>query len=793
MDSKEIETFFKKRLIWGSSKKSLAYAKDLIEGAPDLLDRGLTKTCLGQMKELIEFCQQRGKGQDKELCWIYAMACCLYQQAFSRFGRKGEAKYLEKADQLAKENDFTDIVFWVNKCRLDYSSICGKSTDVQEAQAMVFSCLKKLKEPSAYEILVIPALAWDALNRGDFVSAQGQAVKLLESANELGYANLQVQGNLLLGKAAFELKRMEEALSYLEKAASLGAEKKVEQLIPALYHMAEVFLEQDKITEAKGYLEQAQQGLEAELELRDSYYHVRLTRLQGYLAQKEKQPERAEDYFNQSIKIAQAEGNLLEEGIAQLSLGQLYMEKEDSEKATSALEESSAKFIIIDNQFQLSRANQARQALSNKEQRTTSLDLPKEFLAPPKQKGILDDFMKLIISNLDLDAALNNVIGHIMKVTKADRGFLILLDEKGRLYSQVFRTKEKLDKKKDAFFKKFSQTIAERVLKTKKSILLTDTQSDTHFADAKSVLALDIRSVICVPLKMGGKETIGLIYIDRQSLVNAFAPEDLALVESLAEYASIALANARLHSGVQKKLKNTEAELIQAEKMATVGVLAGGVAHQINTPLGSILVNAEMLLREIEGKPEVEPYKEMLQTIEESTQRCKEIIELLLQYSRKTGVEHERLDLNQVIDKTYAFLGHQLLIKKISLIMQKGEVLPVDGNFNELMQVFTNLVVNAKESIRSVKKPGAVTIKSYQEGDFAVIEVKDDGVGIPKEHIKKIFDPFFTTKDIGKGTGLGLSIVYRIIENHKGSIEVSSEPQQGATFTIRIPVKKDEV
>lgn len=787
---KGIVSFLGKKAIWGSNKKFLAYCKKLINQAPDLLDHGLGTTCSGQMKEVIELCEQRKRERDKEFWWVYAMACCLYQQAFCRFGRKGEGQYLEKANQIAQENDFTDIAFWINKCKLDYWGICGRTHQVQEAQGLIFSCLKRMKEPSTYEVFILPVLAGDALNRGDFKSAQEWACRLLELATKLGYINLQVQGNVLLGKVAFELKRIEEALSYFKKAVPLGREKKVEQLIPALYNTAEVFLEQDKITEAKEYLEQTQQRLETELELPDSYYHIHLVRLQGLVAQKEKQFERAKGYFNQGIKIAQSQGNLLEEGITQLKLGKFYTELKDFEQATVALEEASAKFIIVDNQFQLSRANEARQVLKERQKKSKTAELTQEPPSPPHQKiEMLDEFMKLIVSNLDLDAVLNNVIEYIMEVTNADRGFLILLDEAGKPYSQVIRTKEKFDQKKDAFFKNFSRTITEKVLETQRPIWLTDVQGDSRFANAESVLALDIRSVVCVPLKKEKKEIIGLIYIDRQSLVDAFTSGDLTLVESLAEYASIALVNARLHSGVQKKLKTTEAQLIQSEKMATVGVLAGGVAHEINTPLGAILLNAEMLLREIEAKP----YRKMLEKIEEGTRRCKEIVEMLLRYSRKTGANFEELDLNQVIDRACAFLKHQLRQDKIRLRKQQGKVSPIEGNFNELMQVFNNLIVNAKETIKSIKESGTITIKSYQQGDFAVVQIKDDGRGIPEEHIGRIFDPFFTTKDVGKGTGLGLSIVYRIVENHKGSIEVSSKPQKGSTFTIRMPVKKSEV
>ncbi|NQS99648.1 MAG: GAF domain-containing sensor histidine kinase, partial [Candidatus Omnitrophica bacterium] len=488
--------------------------------------------------------------------------------------------------------------------------------------------------------------------------------------------------------------------------------------------------------------------------------------------------------YKQQIKLAHALENPLEEGIAQLNFGNLCLESSDFEQSSIALEEASAKFIIIDNQFRLAQANHARQTLKQKKNESASLKSSQQTTNSAEQQiEILDEFMKLVVGNLDLDAVLNSVIEYIMKITEADRGFLILLDEAGKLYSQVVRTREKTSQKQNIQFKNFSRTITKQVLQTQKSILLADVQGDSRFAKAQSVVGLDIRSVICVPLKTEEAGIVGLIYIDRQSLVNAFTSDDLSLVESLAEYASIALVNARLHNGVQKKLKSTEAQLIQSEKMATVGILAGGVAHEINTPLGAILLNAEMLMKRIESGP----HKKMLKQIEEGTQRCKEIIDMLLRYARKTGVEFEKLDLNQVLDKTSAFLEQQLRQDNIRLVKQQGKLSAIEGNFNELMQVFTNLIVNAKEATTSTKKSGTLTIKSFQEGDFVVAQITDDGKGVAKEDLGKIFDPFFTTKDIGKGTGLGLSIVYRIIENHHGTIEVSSKPEQGSTFTVKIP------
>ncbi len=236
-----------------------------------------------------------------------------------------------------------------------------------------------------------------------------------------------------------------------------------------------------------------------------------------------------------------------------------------------------------------------------------------------------------------------------------------------------------------------------------------------------------------------------------------------------------------------RQLKEAESQLIQSAKMATIGTLAGGVAHEINNPLGAILTNTQMLLMEVKDP---EQQKE-LKLIEEGTKRCRDIVRTLLKYSRKPEFdEFKSINLNNIIADTCNLVQHQLDKENIKIEVEYGEIPNINGNSNELQQVFTNLILNARDAIKKTGKPGKITIRTFQEGIFIVSQVIDNGCGIPKENMDRIFDPFFTTKDVGEGTGLGLAISYKIIEKHSGKVEVSSKVDKGTTFTIRFPKVK---
>jgi len=288
---------------------------------------------------------------------------------------------------------------------------------------------------------------------------------------------------------------------------------------------------------------------------------------------------------------------------------------------------------------------------------------------------------------------------------------------------------------------------------------------------------------------------LGFLVLGNKRSGKFYTPEDLNTLSVLANEAALAIENALIYENMEEEIrKRTEElveiqkQLIQAEKMATVGTLAGGVAHEINNPLTAILTNVQMLLAESSVDSKLD--KESLQLIEEATKRCRTIVKKLMTYAKRPleVTEITEVNLLNVTKNVMSFLGYQLEQENIKIIVDtKEDVYKVLGNQNELEQVVTNIILNAKDAIKCIKKSGQINISISQDNDYIKMKIKDDGIGIPKEILPKIFDPFFTTKEVGKGTGLGLSICQAIVEKYNGKIMVESELNRGSTFTVELP------
>jgi len=238
-----------------------------------------------------------------------------------------------------------------------------------------------------------------------------------------------------------------------------------------------------------------------------------------------------------------------------------------------------------------------------------------------------------------------------------------------------------------------------------------------------------------------------------------------------------------------RALKSTQSQLVQAEKMATVGLLAGGVAHEINNPLQILLDGARRILR---FPDDTERHRQSAGLMEQAAQRCSSIVLNLLNYTRESGDEAEDVDLNEVVGSTVALLQHNLQQADIELQVDEGDPPPLEGNFTELCTVVTNLVLNARDATLAMKqedgrKPAIGINTSSDDKGGALLAVRDNGGGIPENARERIFDPFFTTKEVGAGTGLGLSIVDGIVKRHQGRIEVQSELGTGTVFLIHLP------
>lgn len=233
---------------------------------------------------------------------------------------------------------------------------------------------------------------------------------------------------------------------------------------------------------------------------------------------------------------------------------------------------------------------------------------------------------------------------------------------------------------------------------------------------------------------------------------------------------------------------NLEDQLMQAEKLSSIGLLAAGVAHEVNTPLAVIISNAQMLVRQMDPD---DSRTRTLDKIIAQAFRASEIANNLLKFSRVSSSEHSDLDVNRVITESLSLVEPMLKGAKITVSSQLKTSLPaVYGNAGKLQQVFMNLIMNARDAM---PRGGELTIATEAENSSVHVEVSDNGVGIPPDHLNKIFDPFFTTKATSRGTGLGLAVTYGIIREHSGSIQVDSVVGRGTTFRLEFPAVRKPV
>jgi len=236
------------------------------------------------------------------------------------------------------------------------------------------------------------------------------------------------------------------------------------------------------------------------------------------------------------------------------------------------------------------------------------------------------------------------------------------------------------------------------------------------------------------------------------------------------------------------QLNQTQNQLIQSEKMAAVGQLAFGIAHEIRNPLGIILGGVEFLEKNLVKKDGIK--KEIVEKLKQSIDRANNIIVDLLRFSRTSKLEAQSVDICALMEDVVSLIKNQAYSKDVRIVKNYTDsALSVLADPALLRQAFFNLCINA---IDSMSKGGRLTLNIYsgqgaQANKEVIIEIADTGKGIPKDILPRIFEPFFTTKEPGKGTGLGLSIVHLILERHKGAIGVESAVDKGTKFTIRLP------
>jgi signal transduction histidine kinase len=258
------------------------------------------------------------------------------------------------------------------------------------------------------------------------------------------------------------------------------------------------------------------------------------------------------------------------------------------------------------------------------------------------------------------------------------------------------------------------------------------------------------------------------------------------IYEGEEEVATMGIYNdLRSRLSVEKKLKEAQSQVAHSEKMASLGQLAAGVAHELNNPLTGILLYINMVLESIEKD---NSYREDLEYVLEDANRCKNIIKNLLAYSRQAAPEREVFQANSLVEQGLGLIRDQKLFINIKVIKDMSEdMMLIHADKNQLSQVIINITLNA---IAAMEEKGTLIFRTYRDKPLrkVYIEISDTGCGISDENRSKIFDPFFTTKGLGKGTGLGLSTAYGIVKENGGEISIKETSPLGTTFLLELPL-----
>ncbi|MCC3451362.1 MAG: AAA family ATPase [Microcoleus sp. PH2017_39_LGB_O_B] len=601
----------------------------------------------------------------------------------------------------------------------------------------------------------------------------------------------------------------------------------------------------------------------------------------------------AADYYDKAIQGAKEQGYIQEEALANELAAEFYFSRNKDKIAQVYLTESYygyihwgaiAKVKDLEARYPqlvaqtLNRETKTRDLTVTATTTTTSSDFSKSL-----DIGTFVKASQAITSEIVLDKLLASLIEILLENAAAQKAVLMLYKDDSLLIQAACTSEQNQAVVLQSLPVEISQdlpvSIVNYVARTQKDLVLNNAASDGLFTEDPYIVSSQPKSILCNPVIYQGQLT-GILYLENNLAVGAFSPERLQVLKVLTSQVAIALENAKLYAKAQQKsqqleqslhkLQQTQAQLVQTEKISSLGQLVAGVAHEVNNPVGFISGNLHHAndyvrdlicivnlyqqhypqpVQEIAEAAEdmeldylMEDLPKMLGSMQLGTDRIRDIMQSLRNFSRVDGNEKKPADIHAGIESTLMILQHRLKANaerpSIQVIKEYGDLPAVECYSGQLNQVFMNLLSNAIDALDESnasrtyadidKHPNIITvctevkdvkeegIRKKEEGrrkkeegrgnkeegrenkeevrggkseSFAVIRIKDNGRGMAEATRCKLFDPFFTTKPEGKGTGLGLSISYQIVvEKHGGAIECISEPGKGAEFVIAIPL-----
>jgi signal transduction histidine kinase len=420
-----------------------------------------------------------------------------------------------------------------------------------------------------------------------------------------------------------------------------------------------------------------------------------------------------------------------------------------------------------------------------------------------EQQQLLLSLVQTLNSTLVLNQVLEQVLDAVMRITRAERGFLLLADSSSQAaqYESVAGLRMRVARDRAGGIpltgvQGISTSVVRKAMASGETVATGNAMADPALAMARSVILMDLRTIVCIPLRSprtqgeaaaSAPRALGALYFDNQETSAPFSAESLKTAEALARHAALAIENAQLFEREQQtieELREAQKAVLQAEKLATIGQMAAGIAHELNTPLTYIMGNLELL----QAQGFSDRQKEMLASVGRGAERIKGLAQSLLAFSRPGQEMPAPLNVNEVIERSLELCHYQILKSGVQLEKDLAADLPgVSGVSNQLEMALINLVVNA---IQAMGKGGLLRITSRLLDGGVEIAVADTGPGIPESIQATIFEPFITTKPEGQGTGLGLSTVLMVVERHNGRIDFKTKAGAGTTFRIHLPAAR---
>jgi two-component system NtrC family sensor kinase len=414
-----------------------------------------------------------------------------------------------------------------------------------------------------------------------------------------------------------------------------------------------------------------------------------------------------------------------------------------------------------------------------------------------KELRILYGLGRSVTSLLDLELVLNRVVEAAVYLTGAEEGSLMLIDEEsGNLYMRAARGVG--EKYARGFRVRVEDSIAGRVLRTGEPIMLGDSGQDNAYKVKTGYL---VKALLNVPLKVGD-EVIGVLAANNRTTARAFSPGHLRMLTALADYASIAIYNARLYQDLVASrdqiekwgqdlevkisdrtaaLEATQAQLHRSEKLAALGHMAAGVVQEVSNPISTILGHVRLLESKPAGEERV---RTSLEAIEREALRCQRTMQSLFDFARRMPPRTHPVDVNELLETAWRRTENDLPPYPIEMVRGFDPHLPLlQADPMQMEQALYQLIRNACEAMRF---GGTLRLITRSVGSEIQIIVADTGRGLSPEQLRHIFDPFYFTSERGDTAGMGLSTAYGVIERHGGTIEVESQEGKGTTFTIRL-------